>query len=157
MKSLGKLIAVAAMTLAFIPTPAQADPGITSHARANVTVGIGDTSCTWLDAPTSANPPNYLTIYLSLAPYRTCETEGVVIGDDPNVIFNDPSAAATVDRIRGTETRLGVSCGYEATNIALTGDVSIRDYSGTFTATRASGSIFFCPSTSSGSMTVDFH
>lgn len=157
MKNLGKLIAVIAIALQFIPASAQADPGMATHMKADVTVFIEDAGCTWSDAPLSADPPNYLTIYLSLAPYRTCETEGVVIGGDPNASFNDPTSSATVDRIRGTGTRLGVSCTYEAADVVLTGDVSIRDYSGSFTGTRVSGSIFFCPSSAPGSMTVDFH
>ncbi len=157
MKRLGKLIAVAAIVLTFTPTEAQADPGIATHMKADVTVSMGDGSCTWSNAPLSADPPNTLTIYLSLAPYRTCETEGIVISGDLNVSFNDTSAAATVDRIRSTASRFGFSCSYEAANIVLTGDVSARDYSGSFTAIRTSGSEFVCPSTAPGSMYVDFH
>jgi hypothetical protein len=127
--------------------------------KADVTIGTGDASCTWSDAPLNADPPNTLTIYLSLAPYRTCESTGsvIVFDNDPNATFNDSASSASVDRIHSTTTRLGISCGYEATNIVLTGDVTTRDYSGTFSSTRASGSIFFCPSTAPGSMTVDFH
>jgi hypothetical protein len=157
MKNLGKLIAVAAMALTLPPTPAQANPGIATHMKAYVAIVIEDATCTWSDAPLSADPPNYLAVYLSLAPYRTCETEDIVIGGDPNVFFNDPTSSASVDRIHSTKSRFGISCGYGATNVVLTGNVSTRDYSGTFTATRVSGSTFVCPSTAPGSMLVDFH
>jgi hypothetical protein len=158
MKYLSKLVAVAAIILTFMSTSAQADPGITTHMRADVTFGEGEASCSFFDAPLSADPPSHLIIYLSLAPYRTCSSSGTVtLNDDPSVSFDDPSAAATVDRARSTVVRFGVSCGYEATNVWLPGDVSVRDYSGSFAATRVSGSIFVCPSTTTGSMTVDFH
>ncbi len=153
MKHLGKLIAVAAVALTLMTTSAQAHPGIASHMKATVTFGDPGSGCAYFDAPLSADPPNYLTIYLNLAPYQTCE--GSI--NDPNVTFNDPSASAVVDRLWGTVNRNGVSCTYQATNISLTGDVSTRDYSGTFTSYRVDGSIFFCPSSTQRSMTVDFH
>lgn len=156
MKNLGKLIAMAVLAVIFTPMPAQAGPGVTSHARADVTIGIGDASCTWLDAPTSANPPSALAIDLGNAQYRTCHgMDNITVDNIPIVSFDDPSGSATVDRIRITGIRLGISCTYEATNIALTGDFSIRDYYGTFTFYRLAGFIFTCPNTLPGTMTLD--
>ncbi len=149
MRNLGKIVTVVAIALTLMPASAQAEPRIASHMKADVTFGDAGASCTYFDAPLSADPPNSLTIYLTLAPYQTC---GGSI-NNPNVAFDDPSASAIVDRLTGT----GVSCTYEATNIMLTGDISIRDYSGTFMSYRVSGSIFLCPSPLPGSMTVDFH
>jgi hypothetical protein len=156
MRHLGKLIALTAVALAFAgTTAAQADPGIQNHMKVDGTITVSDITCTWVDGMTSDNPPNMLFIYASSLS-MVCTGATVTLNNDPKVTFDDANGKAIVDLVNVTGNRIGVECTYAATNIMLTRDGTTRRYTGTFTATRTAGSIFFCPSSHSGSADITF-
>lgn len=165
MKHLGKFVALTAIALAFVGTPAaQADPGINANlVDGNITLGDPtEVDCNWTDASTSDNPPNTLTIdRTTVNPpggNNSCTgADNVTLNNDPVVTFDDNAGTATVDKVNTTGTKFGFSCTYESTDVDLNRDGTTRHYTGTFTATRISGSIFVCPSTTPGTADITFH
>jgi hypothetical protein len=166
MKHLGKLIALTAVALAFAgTTAAQADPGIQNHMKVDGTITLGpgpDVVCTWTNGSTSDNPPNTLTVYRNTinppGGNNSCTgASSVTLDNDPVIMFDDANGKAKVDRVRTTGIRFGVSCTYEATDVMLMRDGTTRRYTGSFTATRLSGSEFFCPSSQVGTADITFH
>ena len=165
MRHLGKLVALTAIALAFVGTPAaQADPGINANlVDGRITLGNPtEVDCNWTNASTSANPPTTLTIDRGTVNppggNNACTgADNVVLNNNPVVTFNDTAGTATVDKVNTTGTKLGISCTYESINVALTRDGTTRHYTGTFTATRTSGSIFVCPTTTPGTADITFH
>lgn len=162
MRHLGKLVALTAVALAFVaPTAAQADPGITSHMKVDGYLG----NCRFTDASTNNNPPSPLVINADTVNppggNLSCDdgTASPHLDNNPGVSFGPNADTATVDRLVVTGSRIGVTCTYEATNIALTRDSQTGWYHGSdITARRIGGSIFFCPpSTTGGTMGLYFH
>ncbi len=159
MKHLGKFVALTAIALAFVGTPAQADPGINANlVDGRITLGNPtEVDCSWTNGSyVGGPPPTTLTIQRSSINGNVSCTgaDNVTLNNDPVVSFS--GSGATVDRVNTTGTKFGFSCTYEATNVALTGQGG-GTYTGTFTATRKSGSEFVCPSTTPGTSSVTFH
>ncbi len=160
MRHLGKLVALTAVALAFAGTPAaQADPGINAgETDGRITVGT-DVECTWTGGDyTGGPPPTTLTILRSsVNPILQCTGASVVVNKDIVTDFNDGSGTATFREVDVTGNRIGVACSYRATNVVLNRIGTTREYQGTFTGTRYDGSIFFCPSSHSGTAWVKFY
>jgi hypothetical protein len=166
MRHLGKLVALTVAALALVaPAVAQADPGVnTGLVDGRITLGNPtEVDCSWTNGTyTGGPPPTTLTINRSsINPpggnVSCTGADSVTLNNDPVVVFNDANGTATVDKVNTTGTRFGVACTYEATNVGLTRDGTTRHYTGSFIATRVSGSIFVCPSTSPGTADILFH
>ncbi|MGH8881646.1 MAG: hypothetical protein ACRD0P_30575 [Stackebrandtia sp.] len=122
-------------------------------------ITVGDTSCNWANATTSADPPSSLTIDRSTV-NLTCsgQSADVTLNNDPNVSFDDAAGTATVDRVAVTAVVLGISCSYEAANVVATRSGDTRTYSASgFTARKTSGGILCPGDTSDTSAEVSFH
>lgn len=165
MRHLGKLVALAAVALAFAgAAPAQADPG-TNSLLVDGSITVPDrTMCTWTNGSTSADPPSTLTISRSSinspGGNLSC-TNGyaVALVNDPVASFDDAAGTSTVAQLDFSVIYFGVTCTYRATNIVMTRSGTTRTYSVSgINASRISGSIFVCPSAvSGGSATVAYH
>ncbi|HEX6075796.1 MAG TPA: hypothetical protein VFZ32_11110 [Micromonosporaceae bacterium] len=161
MRHLGKLVALTAVALAFAgTTAAQADPGVNANL-VDGSISVSDISCNWTNGSTNANPPSPLTIENSTVNppggNMSCTNATATLDNDPNVTFDDANGKATVDKVVVTGNRIGIACTYTATNVMLTRDGTTRHYTGGFTASRTAGSIFFCPSSHSGTADITFH
>jgi hypothetical protein len=163
MRNLAKLVALTAVALAFAgtTTAAQADPGVTSHQKVDGTISVGtDISCSWTDGSTNANPPSALTIDRNTVNppggNMSCTGASVTLDNNPGFTFNDTAGTATIDTVVVTGNRIGVYCTYTATNVSLNRDGTTRHYSGNFIGQRTAGSIFFCPSSHTGTADITF-
>jgi len=162
MRHLGKLVALTAVALAFAGSPAaQADPGINAgKVDGRITVGT-DVECTWTGGDyTGGPPPTALTILKdSVNPLLQCTGASVVVNKDIVTNFDDVSTpnTATFVEVDVTGNRIGVECSYRATNVVLTRIGTTREYQGNFTGTRYAGSIFFCPTSHTGTAWVKFY
>lgn len=150
------LIALTAVALTFTAPPvAQAEPGVSTHS-VDIIIDFGDFTCTWTSIPTGGTPPGTVPVNPSSYP-GSCDNGAVCYLEPFSMTFNDTSGTATIDQLAYTCGQMGISCSYRATSVALTRNGTTRDYTGTFTATRYSGSVFFCPSTQLGSIRLIFH
>ncbi len=155
MRRLGILIALTAVALTFTASPVvRAEPGVNTHS-VDVIIDFGDFTCTWIGIPTGGSPPGPVPVNPSGTP-GSCDNGAVCTLGTFTVTF-DSSGTATIDQLTYTCERIGISCGYRATNVVLTRNGTTSEYIGTFTATRYSGSIFFCPSSHSGTIRLIFH
>ncbi len=155
MRHLGKLIGLTAIVAAF------AAPQAAYGAASNLVDGsvtAGSTTCTWVDASTSDNPPNTLTVENSTVDLVCDDGTDVVLNNDPVVSFDDTAGTATADAIDITATQMGVTCRYRATNVVMDRDGDTRDYSGgPYTGKLVSGG-WLCPSTQDiDNASVSFH
>jgi hypothetical protein len=161
MRRAGKFLGLSLIAIALAaPTAAQADPGITANL-VDGTISISSTVCSWTNAATSDNPPNTLTIDRNTVNRPTGNVScndgtTVTLNNNPVAIFNDSTGTATADRVSVTATQGFVTCTFEATGVTLTRSGTTRSYSGSFTARKTSGS-FLCPTSGSGSATLNFH
>lgn len=116
-------------------------------------IAVGDTTCSWAGAATSATPPSTLTVdHNSVNSALSCSgSTSVSLTNDPTVTFDDGAGTASSAEVDVNGSELGVNCGYKATNLTLSRSGSTRTYTGgPFTATLTSGG-FLCP----GSETID--
>lgn len=113
---------------------------------------VGDDTCRWTNAATSANPPNALTIDRATInkPGGNLTCDGNItatLNNNPSFTFDDAGAVATANLIDITGKEGFISCRYKATNVQWDRDGTTRNYTNRpFTATRVSGG-FVCPST----------
>lgn len=150
------LIALTVMALTFTATPAaQAEPGVNTHS-VDIIIDFGDFTCTWTGVPTGGSPPGPVPVNPS-SYAGSCDNGAVCYLEAFSMTFNDANSTATIDQLTYTCGQMGISCGYKATSVTLARNGTMRDYTGTFTATRYSGSIFFCPSSQSGTIRLIFH
>jgi hypothetical protein len=122
-------------------------------------IGADDSSCSWTNGTTSANPPDTLTIEnSSINGNLSCngDISSATLNNDPTVTFNDAAGTATADSVSVTVVVFGVTCGYTANGVSLARQGDTRTYSGTATATKTSGG-FFCPGSQDLNATVSFH
>lgn len=154
-RTLVGLSAIAALTL-MAPAAAHA-----STAQANLVDGevvVGDTTCTWVDAATSVNPPDALTVDGSTVELSCDGDVDLTLNNDPGFGFDDANGSATVDAINITGTIAGVTCTYEVTEAELARDAETRDYAGgPYTAGLVDGGILCPDSQTVDSASVSFH
>jgi hypothetical protein len=115
-------------------------------------------TCSWTNGSTTADPPSALTINgASVNSSLTCSS-GVTatLNNSPGVTFDDTAGTATADTIDATVNTSGQSCRYSASNVLVTRSGSTRDYSGTASAPKVSGS-FLCPGSVDLTTSVSFH
>ncbi|MGH3659352.1 MAG: hypothetical protein ACRDUA_22110 [Micromonosporaceae bacterium] len=122
-------------------------------------ITVGDTSCTWVNASTSANPPSSLSIDRSTVDLTcTGDASDVTLNNNPNVTFNDAAGTALVDKVSVTAVVFGISCSYEATNVTATRSGDTRTYTASGFPARKTGGGFLCPGdTSDTAAEVSFH
>ncbi len=114
-------------------------------------------TCSWTNGSTSADPPSALTIdHNSVNASLSCSGASGQLNNDPSVTFDDTAGTATANLVDVTVVVSGVTCEYTASNYLLTRSGTTRDYSGSATAQKKSGSIF-CPSSVSTSTSASFH
>ena len=153
-------LAAAAASLAIFAgaSAAHADVSQASN-QVDGTIRVDTTTCSWVNASTSDNPPNPLTIDRSTVDLD-CQglASNVRLNNDPNVTFDDAAGTATVDLVSVTATVLGISCTYEARNVTATRVGTSRDYTASgFEAELVSGG-FLCPGdTTDTEAYVSFH
>lgn len=140
--------------------------GLTNVAQAqsattvNGSVSALGKTCSWTNGTATEAPPTTTTIEASsINPpggNLSCSS-GVraTLDNNPSVSFNDTAGTATANQITASVTYDGISCEYSATNAVLDRSGTTRDYSGTASASKVSGS-FFCPGSVSLSSTLDF-
>jgi hypothetical protein len=125
-------------------------------------IGADDSSCSWTNGTTSADPPSTLTIENSSinSPGGNLSCSGDIssatLNNDPTVTFNDAAGTATADAVSVTVVVFGVTCGYTANGVTLAREGETRTYSGTATATKTSGG-FLCPGSQDLNATISFH
>lgn len=157
MRTFGRLVGLSVIALAFA-TPSVAHAATIQSNLVDGTVVAGSTTCNWVDASTSANPPSTLTVSRATVKLTCSDSTSLTLNNDPVVNFDDAAGTATVDAIDITAVRSGISCRYKATNLGLTRSGTTRSYSGgPYTGTKTGGS-FLCPSSQRiDSTSVSFH
>ncbi|MGH3735177.1 MAG: hypothetical protein ACRDT6_06090 [Micromonosporaceae bacterium] len=145
MRTLGRLVGLSVIALAFAaPTAAHAATAQTNLVDG--TVVSGSTTCSWVNASTSANPPSTLTVDRSSVSITCSDSTQLTLNNDPVVSFDDAAGTATVDAIDITAVRSGITCRYKASNLSVTRSGTTRTYSGgPYTGTKIGGS-WLCPS-----------
>ncbi|MFC4335232.1 hypothetical protein [Salininema proteolyticum] len=166
MRRTAKLVAVAATAAAMAGWSAAAGAAETlADQKVDGTIIVGDSTCTWSDADTSANPPDSLTIDRdSVNPpggNLTCSGDiTATLNNDPAMDFDDAAGTATADLVDITAQQSFVSCRYQATDVMWDRQGTARDYANrSFTAGLVSGG-FLCPSSqtiNTGDATLSFH
>lgn len=154
MRTLIGLSAVAVLTLL---APA-AHASTTQANLVDGSVSVSDTTCTWTDAATDANPPDALAVDGSTVELSCDGDVDLTLNNDPAFTFDDAAGTATVDTINITGTMTGVTCTYEVTNAELARDAQTRDYAGgPYTANLVDGGILCPDSQNVDSASVSFH
>ncbi|MEV6956640.1 hypothetical protein [Streptomyces sp. NPDC051183] len=166
MKNLPKWAAITALVLtAAVGGTTAASAGTASHQKADGKIVVGDDTCTWTNAATSANPPGTVTIDRTTInkPGGNLSCSGglsATLNNSPVFTFDDAAGTATADVIDITGRQGFVSCRYKATNITWDRDGTTRNYvNRPFTAPRISGGSL-CPGTvnaDAGDASVLFH
>ena len=146
----------AGAALVALPSVAQAQSGTVVNGSVSA---LGKT-CSWTNGMATGAPPTTTTIEAN-----TINTPGgnlscssgvtASLDNNPSVSFNDSAGTATANQITASVKYDGISCEYSATNVLLDRSGSTRDYSGSASASKVSGS-FLCPSSVSLSSTLDF-
>lgn len=117
-------------------------------------------TCSWTNGTATEAPPTTTTIEANTinppGGNLSCSS-GVTatLDNNPSVSFNDTAGTATVLQITASVKYDGISCEYTATNAVLDRSGTTRDYSGSASASKVSGS-FFCPGSVSLTSTLDF-
>lgn len=153
----GTLVALG-IGIAALAFPATASGASITANAVDGTVVTGSTTCQWADATADANPPDTAVIDGSTVSLSCDSSTSLTLNNDPSVSFDDAAGTATIDTINVSGTLIGLTCTYEATDIAMTRDGSTRTYSGgPYTGDKVDGS-FLCPgSIDLDSATVTFH
>lgn len=126
------------------------------------TIGAGNSSCSWTNGTTSANPPSTLTIENSSINQPggniscTGDVSSAALQNDPTVTFNDTAGTANVNSVSVSVVAFGINCTYTASNVTLARVGTSRQYTGSATATKTSGG-FLCPSSQVLDADVTFH
>lgn len=155
MRHLRILIALTVVALTFTASPvAQADPDVNTTHLVDITIDCGDFTCTWTDIPVGGTPPGPVSVDASRSAGSCTNGWDCTLGTFM-LVFSENTAM--IDRLTFTCTAFGITCTYEATNVALSRNGTTKEYVGTFTAARVSGSIFICPSTRTGTISLVFH
>ncbi|MBT2395401.1 hypothetical protein [Streptomyces sp. ISL-100] len=166
MKHLPKWAAISALAVtATIGGTTAASAGMTSHQKVDGKIVVGDDTCTWTDAATSANAPAALTVDRATVnkPGGNLSCDGDVsatLNNDPAFTFDDATGTATADIIDITGRQGFISCRYKATNVQWDREGTTRNYTNRpFTAPKVSGSSL-CPSSvdaDAGDASMLFH
>ncbi|MCC3765775.1 hypothetical protein K3N28_22195 [Glycomyces sp. TRM65418] len=152
--------AIAALTMA-VPTAAGAAPltpasaaTVASFADAeagghyvDIVLTQGKGSCKAANVPVTAAPPGRVKIDADDVDLNCSGSIDFSFTRDSTFTFDDAKGTATADVVRIVGRKHGVSCGYEATRVALGREGATRQYTGgPYTGKKAQGS-FLCPRT----------
>lgn len=156
MKTISRLTG---LSLAMLALSAFTATGASAANLVDGSIGADDSSCSWVNGTTSADPPNTLTIEnSSINGNLSCngDISNATLNNDPQVTFDDAAGTATADQVAVSVTVFGVNCSYSASSVSLARSGDTRTYSGTATASKTGGS-FLCPGSQAIDATVSFH
>ncbi|GAA1683571.1 hypothetical protein GCM10009830_33520 [Glycomyces endophyticus] len=135
------LIAAAAAAL-LLPSAAAAQG--TGHA-ADLVLAERKGACAAEGVPVGAAPPAQVRIDSDDVVFDCSGSIGFRLGRDATVSFDDAAGTATADVVRIVGSRLGLTCGYEASKVVFHREGDTRVYAGgPYTGTKVQGS-FLCP------------
>lgn len=131
-------------------TPASAASFIDAEAGGHyvdIVLTQGKGTCKAADVPVTATPPGKVKIDADDVELDCSGSIGFSFTRDSTFTFDDAKGTATADVVRIVGRKHGVSCGYEATRVALGREGATRQYTGgPYTGKKAQGS-FLCPRT----------
>lgn len=152
-KAAGVLLSALTMA-ALTASPANAAQGLVDG-----TIEAEGMSCSWTDGVTSDTAPNTLTVDRSTintpGGNLACSGISAALNNDPTVSFDDAAGTATVGLLDVSVTVIGITCRYQATDLAAQRDGDSRTYAASADVPLHEGS-FLCPSTASVNATFSF-
>ncbi|GAA2302479.1 hypothetical protein GCM10009853_068900 [Glycomyces scopariae] len=137
------LIAAAVAAL-LISAAGPAGAAEAAHA-ADITLSEKGGTCEVRDVPVAAAPPAEVRIDADDVAFDCSGSTAFRLGRDAAFAFDDAAGTATADVLRIVGTKLGFTCGYEASDVVFHREGPSREYTGgPYTGRKVQGS-FLCP------------